>query len=217
MAPYSGRMRRGENEWVTRGLTGMVFVLVVMGAVAWAAWSNALLWALVAALTWSEWFKAPEGLPTRWPKALLWLFPVPALAALIWLGVANPYDPWPILSFLWMIWANDTGAFVVGKPLGKHKLWPSVSPGKSWEGTVGGAVMAALVAALALGPEWAWLGGLMGALSTAGDLTQSAWKRRRNMKDSGNLLPGHGGIMDRFDGFLYAAPVYVILWCIFAP
>ena len=217
MALYSGRMRRGENEWVTRGLTGMVFVLVVMGAVAWAAWSNALLWALVAALTWSEWFKAPEGLPTRWPKALLWLFPVPALAALIWLGVANPYDPWPILSFLWMIWANDTGAFVVGKPLGKHKLWPSVSPGKSWEGTVGGAVMAALVAALALGPEWAWLGGLMGALSTAGDLTQSAWKRRRNMKDSGNLLPGHGGIMDRFDGFLYAAPVYVILWCIFAP
>ena len=210
-------MRRGENEWVTRGLTGMVFVLVVMGAVAWAAWSNALLWALVAALTWSEWFKAPEGLPTRWPKALLWLFPVPALAALIWLGLANPYDPWPILSFLWMIWANDTGAFVVGKPLGKHKLWPSVSPGKSWEGTVGGAVMAALVAALALGPEWAWLGGLMGALSTAGDLTQSAWKRRRNMKDSGNLLPGHGGIMDRFDGFLYAAPVYVILWCIFAP
>ena len=210
-------MRRGENEWVTRGLTGMVFVLVVMGAVAWAAWSNALLWALVAALTWSEWFKAPEGLPTRWPKALLWLFPVPALAALIWMGVANPYDPWPILSFLWMIWANDTGAFVVGKPLGKHKLWPSVSPGKSWEGTVGGAVMAALVAALALGPEWAWLGGLMGALSTAGDLTQSAWKRRRNMKDSGNLLPGHGGIMDRFDGFLYAAPVYVILWCIFAP
>ena len=217
MALYSGRMRRGENEWVTRGLTGMVFVLVVMGAVAWAAWSNALLWALVAALTWSEWFKAPEGLPTRWPKALLWLFPVPALAALIWMGVANPYDPWPILSFLWMIWANDTGAFVVGKPLGKHKLWPSVSPGKSWEGTVGGAVMAALVAALALGPEWAWLGGLMGALSTAGDLTQSAWKRRRNMKDSGNLLPGHGGIMDRFDGFLYAAPVYVILWCIFAP
>ena len=210
-------MRRGENEWVTRGLTGMVFVLVVMGAVVWAAWSNALLWALVAALAWSEWFKAPEGPPTRWPKALLWLFPIPALAALIWLGKGDPYDPWPTLSFLWMIWANDTGAFVVGKPLGKHKLWPSVSPGKSWEGTVGGMVTSALVAALALGLEWAWLGGLMGALSTAGDLTQSAWKRRRNMKDSGNLLPGHGGIMDRFDGFLYAAPVYVILWCIFAP
>ncbi|MGB2015172.1 MAG: phosphatidate cytidylyltransferase, partial [Flavobacteriales bacterium] len=88
---------------------------------------------------------------------------------------------------------------------------------KSWEGTVGGVVASALVAGLSLGWEWAWLGGLMGALSTAGDLTQSAWKRRRNMKDSGSLLPGHGGIMDRFDGFLFAAPVYAILWCIFAP
>ena len=205
------------NEWVTRGLTGIAFVGVVMGAVIWSAWSNAMLWAVVAALAWSEWFKAPEGPATRWPKALLWLFPVPALAALVWLGEAEPYDPWPILSFLWMIWANDTGAFVVGKPLGKHKLWPEVSPGKSWEGTVGGVVASALVAGLSLGLEWAWMGGLMGALSTAGDLTQSAWKRRRNMKDSGSLLPGHGGIMDRFDGFLYAAPVYVILWCIFAP
>ena len=176
-----------------------------------------MLWALVTTLAWSEWFKSPEGPSTRWPKALLWLFPVPALAALVWLGEAEPYDPWPILSFLWMIWANDTGAFVVGKPLGKHKLWPAVSPGKSWEGTVGGVVASALVAGLSLGLEWAWLGGLMGALSTAGDLTQSAWKRRRNMKDSGSLLPGHGGIMDRFDGFLFAAPVYAILWCIFAP
>ena len=205
------------NEWVTRGLTGIAFVGVVMWAVIWSAWSNAMLWAVVATLVWSEWFKAPEGPATRWPKALLWLFPVPALAALVWLGEAEPYDPWPILSFLWMIWANDTGAFVVGKPLGRHKLWPAVSPGKSWEGTVGGVVASALVAGLSLGLEWAWMGGLMGALSTAGDLTQSAWKRRRNMKDSGSLLPGHGGIMDRFDGFLYAAPVYVILWCIFAP
>ncbi len=207
----------GGNEWVTRGLTGIAFVLVVMGAVVWSAWSNALLWALVAALAWSEWCKAPEGSTTAWPKAVLWIFPVPALAALVWLGEAEPYDPWPILSFLWMIWANDTGAFVVGKPLGKHKLWPAVSPGKSWEGTVGGVVASSLVAGVSLGFEWAWLGGLMGALSTAGDLTQSAWKRRRNMKDSGSLLPGHGGIMDRFDGFLYAAPVYAILWCIFAP
>ena len=62
-----------------------------------------------------------------------------------------------------------------------------------------------------------WLGALMGGLSTTGDLIQSAWKRRRGLKDSGNLLPGHGGVMDRFDGFLIAAPTYVLLWCIFAP
>ena len=206
-----------KNETTTRALTGVVFVAVVMGAVAWSAWSNALLWAVVAVLAWAEWFKAPKGPPTSCPKPLLFLFPVPALAALVWMGEATPYDPWPILSFLWMIWANDTGAYVVGKPFGKRKLWPAVSPGKSWEGTLGGVAAAAGVAWAALGLEWLWLGGLMGALSTAGDLTQSAWKRRRNMKDSGNLLPGHGGIMDRFDGFFYAAPVYVVIWCIFAP
>ena len=100
---------RVGNEWVTRGLTGIAFVGVVMGAVIWSAWSNAMLWALVAALAWSEWFKAPEGPSTRWPKALVWFFPVPALAALVWLGEAEPYDPWPILSFLWMIWANEQG------------------------------------------------------------------------------------------------------------
>lgn len=207
----------GTNESATRAVTGAVFVAVVMGAVAWSAWSNALLWGVVAALAWSEWLKAPESPASSWPKPLLALFPVPALSALIWLGATEPYDSWPILCFLWMIWANDTGAYVVGKPFGKRKLWPSVSPGKSWEGTLGGVATAACVAWAALGLEWLWLGGLMGLLSTAGDLTQSAWKRRRNMKDSGNLLPGHGGIMDRFDGFFYAAPVYVVIWCIFAP
>ena len=208
---------KSSNEWVTRGATGVVFVAVVMGAVAWSPWTNAGLWALVAALAWAEWAKAPEFPQAKFPKALSILFPVPALAALVWLGEAEPYDPWPVLSFLWMIWANDTGAFVVGKPFGKHKLAPTVSPGKSWEGTLGGVLASACVAWAALGLEWIWLGALMGALSTSGDLIQSAWKRRRGLKDSGNLLPGHGGVMDRFDGFLIAAPTYVLLWCIFAP
>ena len=70
----------GRSETVTRALTGTVFVGVVMGAVVWSPWSNALLWAMVAVLAWSEWFTAPEGPGTRWPKALLFLFPVPALA-----------------------------------------------------------------------------------------------------------------------------------------
>ena len=212
---------KGRSETWTRALTGSVFVVVVMGAVATAWWSNAILWVLVALLAWVEWFRAPQVLGSTWPKALLALFPIPALAALLWMSLGgphplDPYDPWPILSFVWMIWANDTGAYIVGKPLGKHKLWPSVSPGKSWEGFVGGVAVAAGVAWATLGLEFWWLGALMGVLSTAGDLTQSAWKRRRGMKDSGTLLPGHGGILDRFDGFLYAAPVYVLLYCIFA-
>jgi len=207
---------KGRGETWTRALTGSVFVVVVMGAIWHASWTSAALWNVVATLAWVEWFKAPKGPQSKWPQAVLFLFPVPAFAALLWMCEQEPYDPWPILGFVWMIWANDTGAYLVGKPFGKHKLWPSVSPGKSWEGTLGGMLAAAGVSWAVLGVEWMWLGALMGALSTAGDLTQSAWKRRRGLKDSGTLLPGHGGIMDRFDGFFYAAPVYVILWCIFA-
>ena len=208
---------KNPHEFRTRALTGGLIVAVVTGAVMWSVWSNALLWVVVATMSWIEWLNAPEGPVTRWPKALLFLFPVPALLALIWMGLAEPYNPYPTLFFIWMIWANDTGAYLVGKPLGKRKIWPSVSPGKSWEGALGGALSASLVAWASLGVEWSWMGFVMGFLSTAGDLTQSAWKRRRNLKDSGTLLPGHGGIMDRFDGFVYAAPVYVVLWCIFTP
>ena len=81
------------NEWVTRGATGVVFVAVVMGAVAWSPWTNAGLWMLVAALAWTEWAKAPENPEAKFPKVLSILFPVPALASLVWLGVAQPYDP----------------------------------------------------------------------------------------------------------------------------
>ena len=76
---------KSSNEWVTRGATGVVFVAVVMGAVAWSSWTNAGLWALVAALAWAEWAKAPEFPQAKFPKALSILFPVPALAALVWL------------------------------------------------------------------------------------------------------------------------------------
>ena len=207
-----------DNEWVVRSLTGVAFVAVVMGAVWLSPATNAALWLIVALLAWVEWRRAPQvNVEGKTFNVAVGLFPVPALLGLMWLGFQEPFDPWPIWTFLWMIWANDTGAFVIGKPFGKHKLWPAVSPGKSWEGTVGGVVASSAVAWVSLGMERFWIGALMGTLSTAGDLTQSAWKRRRGLKDSGNLLPGHGGIMDRFDGFFYAAPVYAILWCIFAP
>ena len=132
-----------DNEWVVRSLTGVAFVVVVMGAVWLSPLTNAALWLIVALLAWVEWRRAPqvngEG---KTFNVVVGLFPVPALMGLMWLGFQKPFDPWPIWTFLWMIWANDTGAFVIGKPFGKHKLWPAVSPGKSWEGTVGGVVAA---------------------------------------------------------------------------
>ncbi len=110
-------------------------------------------------------------------------------------------------------WATDIGAYAVGSTMGRHKLWPAVSPGKTIEGAVGGLLAAVLVTAF-LG--W-WfglpvvrgvvLGGLLGVCGQLGDLSQSAFKRRAGVKDSGAILPGHGGVLDRFDSLLINAPV----------
>lgn len=126
-----------------------------------------------------------------------------------------------ILAFLLIIWANDTAAYFVGIAAGRHKLAPSISPGKSWEGAAAGTAAGALVAALAA----SWLGmtpgraivfGLLVTIaSQIGDLLESAMKRRAGVKDSGTILPGHGGVLDRFDGILLAAPIayfMVRLW-----
>lgn len=204
--------RLNDRETRVRALSGAVFVVVVMAAIGWGPWSNAVLWAAVALLGLREgWRAQPES------KAKVALAVMPAAAAMgAWGWMSEPYDPWPVLAFVWMIWANDTGAYLVGKPLGKHKLWPRISPGKSWEGFIGGMAAAALVAGAVFGWEWSAMGALIGALSTAGDLTESAWKRRLGLKDSGQLMPGHGGALDRFDGFLFAAPAYWAFMCIFA-
>ncbi|HRH37582.1 MAG TPA: phosphatidate cytidylyltransferase, partial [Flavobacteriales bacterium] len=123
-----------------------------------------------------------------------------------------------LIGFMCLLWTNDTGAYLVGKPLGKHKLMPLVSPGKSWEGLIGGVV-------LTMGVAWfigthhhelslkAWLiaGFAISISATVGDLFESAMKRAAGVKDSGSIMPGHGGVLDRFDGYLFAAPVMVVI------
>ncbi len=110
--------------------------------------------------------------------------------------------------------ACDTGAYAVGIPLGRHRLMPDISPKKSIEGAVGG-LLAAIVVETALGmwllnlnlPASAALGVLVGVLAQIGDLAESALKRQADMKDSSGLIPGHGGVMDRFDSILFVVPV----------
>ena len=121
-----------------------------------------------------------------------------------------------------LLWTNDTGAFVVGKLIGKRKLMPSVSPGKTIEGAIGGAVLSVLIAIL-LSQFWLELSTtywiiaalLIHVTSVLGDLFESALKRDRNVKDSGDLLPGHGGILDRFDGLLFSFPCYYLFLNLF--
>ncbi len=136
--------------------------------------------------------------------------------------------PLSIFVFLWM---NDTGAYITGSLLGRHKLFPRISPGKSWEGSIGGGSIVLIVAALIAHIdhsqiltdwgltdmqtglstiEWMGLGLTVVIFGTMGDLVESLFKRTLGIKDSGNILPGHGGMLDRFDSSLMALPAAVI-------
>ena len=134
-----------------------------------------------------------------------------------------------MLAIFIMIWLNDTGAFIVGSTLGRHRLWERMSPKKSWEGFFGGVVFAVASAfvfkgcfassypALSLGAMLG-LGALVGVFATWGDLIESMIKRALGVKDSGNILPGHGGILDRIDSLLLVVPaatIYLVLVNIF--
>jgi phosphatidate cytidylyltransferase len=117
-----------------------------------------------------------------------------------------------IFYSLFIIWATDSGAYFIGKSLGKHKLWPEISPNKTVEGFLGGVICAVIVAVLFV--FFAKLNGSIVAITIVlsifgqiGDLVQSAFKRHFNVKDSGNILPGHGGILDRFDSLLFVWPL----------
>ena len=128
-----------------------------------------------------------------------------------------------VLGFLLILWLNDTGAYFIGSLFGKHKLFERISPGKTWEGSAGGALFA-LLTAWGLSfvfhrldvVQWLILALITIIAGTLGDLVESMLKRSLGIKDSGNILPGHGGILDRFDAVLLSAPfvfVYLALFC----
>lgn len=127
------------------------------------------------------------------------------------------------LSVFVFLWINDAGAYICGSLLGRHKLFPRISPGKSWEGSIGGGILVIVVASLVpsilgnldiLGNlgilEWIGLGVTIVVFGTWGDLVESLFKRTLGIKDSGNILPGHGGMLDRFDSTLMAVPASVV-------
>ena len=197
------------NEIITRSLTGVVFVSIVVFATTFDLITATVLWIAVLLQGLKEYRKL-KGAPLGY---LLITLAVVSLWAMgqpfeVWIG-------WKVVAFLTWIWANDTFAYLggrlFGKKLIKRGLAPNASPNKSWEGAFVGAIGAAFVGWLWMGNQGAFLGLLTGILSTLGDLVQSALKRRANVKDSGTLLPGHGGVLDRFDGLLIAAPVVLII------
>lgn len=147
---------------------------------------------------------------------------IPSWMAVIYLHAYDPDRPGLLLYLLVLVWVADTAAYAVGTAWGRHKLAPRVSPGKTVEGLVGGAV-AVMVLALICGTmvwrltAWPLAVWMLLALTTTlaavlGDLVESKFKRVAGVKDSGRILPGHGGMLDRIDAFTCAAPVFVLGW-----
>lgn len=172
------------------------------GVAVWPRWPTALLGALYLGL--------PGGVLVRWRLE----------AEMAFLQINRPGAIAPYAPIVWLfvtLWANDTTAYFVGLAAGRRRLAPRISPGKSWEGAVAGAVAATLTAAVgsvALGvPLWtgAVLGAAVSVTSQAGDFFKSSIKRRAGVKDTGTILPGHGGVIDRFDGLLAASPIVYLL------
>jgi phosphatidate cytidylyltransferase len=136
----------------------------------------------------------------------------------------HEFQPYILLALFITIWVNDTGAYLVGITLGKHRLFERISPKKSWEGFFGGAIFALIsgyVFSLLITEinliEWLIFSEIVVVFGTFGDLIESLIKRTVHVKDSGNLIPGHGGLLDRFDSLLLAAPaIFIYLSILFS-
>ncbi len=132
------------------------------------------------------------------------------------------FSPAIVIGFFLLVWANDTGAYLVGITFGRHRLFERISPKKSWEGFFGGLIIAIVAAWFLAGwlgvvdrREWIIVAVIVSVLGTFGDLVESMLKRSCNVKDSGSILPGHGGFLDRFDSTLIAFPVVYLFISLF--
>lgn len=264
------------NNFVTRTLTGAVFITVLGGAILWSPVSFMFLFGVIALLGINEFYKlfgATEYKPNVYTGTLAgfvfyliscgyvsqvlpssaYILVIPFVSAifiaelysrhtkpfqnigltllgaayvvipfslLVLSGFTMPsnalynYNPTIILGFFFLLWTSDTGAYLVGITMGKHPLFPRVSPKKSWEGFIGGIVLTLVVAfvisrfftVLSL-TDWLLIGAIIAIFGVLGDLIESLLKRSLQIKDSGNILPGHGGILDRFDSVIFSAPL----------
>ncbi|MEO6884262.1 MAG: phosphatidate cytidylyltransferase [Bacteroidia bacterium] len=128
-----------------------------------------------------------------------------------------------ILGYFFLMWTNDTGAYLCGRAFGKHKLFERISPKKTWEGTIGGVILSIAIAFVIAHfftqlrlVDWIVIALIVSIIGSLGDLVESLFKRSINVKDSGKILPGHGGILDRFDAVLISTPFVIAYLLIFA-
>jgi phosphatidate cytidylyltransferase len=195
---------------VAAAVTAAVLVAVFLGHLGYykSAWLAVPICALAAALV-------ARGVAERAADAAYGvLYITPAALCLVWLRSTNQGHWWTLMLFA-CTWAADIGAFAVGSVVKGPKLWPRFSPNKTWSGFVGGLLAASATGAMMAGLSVfrldlraaALVGFAVGLATMAGDLWESALKRRFGVKDSGDLIPGHGGLLDRVDGLMFAVVV----------
>lgn len=216
----------------TRSLTALVFVIVMLGGLLWNDWSFLTLFVLIHFGCWYEYVKVIKKINSEkyLPYTLLGILyiTIPICLMLALRGTwSNLLDPdilathgktIPIL-IIFSIWINDTMAYLVGSIIGKTPF-SKISPKKTWEGTIGGAILCILFIGFlfpllsekyfypfAEKQTYFLIAGICAIFGTLGDLLESKLKRMANIKDSGTIMPGHGGFLDRFDSLLIATPI----------
>ncbi|HVN34552.1 MAG TPA: phosphatidate cytidylyltransferase [Casimicrobiaceae bacterium] len=229
-ASLAGYARGAQTLFVAATIAIGAAVLALLATGNEARWADVVLLACSTATAFWV-IVAPPWLAFRWkPSSGV------ALAIVGWIALTGAWvalvalqarSPWLVLAAMAIVWIADTAAYFAGRAFGRHKLAPQVSPGKTWEG-VYGALAAVAIYALALTPFsaaagrsaattplavaiWVACALALAALSVEGDLFESLLKRNANVKDSGRLLPGHGGVLDRIDALLAAMPAAALL------
>ena len=207
----------------------VAFMLLVMhllpGLAPWILGASVIWWGIATYLVLTYPQSSEHWASAACKLAVGLLILLPAWQGLV-LIKQEPLGNWLIMAVMVLVWGADIGAYFSGRAFGKRKLAPQVSPGKSWEGVYGGLVLSLVITAIVgLVRDWSFaqmLMGLIGAavivfISVVGDLTESMFKRQSGIKDSSNLLPGHGGVLDRIDSLTAAIPVFAVLLWMAAP
>ena len=232
----------GAACWESLRLFGHHFIIptavIWTGIFVWLAWMGVgpqllLIWAISAAAWIGKFIPSLKfGLPrlnSGSNRIFSALYLISILACFLAMLKFQQHSTSYLLSVLIIVWVADVGAYFSGKAFGRRKLAPTISPGKSWEGAIGGwlSVLVLSVAStqipalqdsfpVMLQQRWGWLGlaimlSLLTSASVVGDLVESQLKRRAEMKDSSNLLPGHGGVLDRIDALISVLPFAILL------
>ena len=204
----------------TRVISGVSLAALLLGIVWQGGWIFHLLVLMAAMIMVKEWNGLTEQDGAGWRAAGMLYAAVPC-ASLIWLRTqsfaSDPHGGAHVVLFIFfLVWATDIGAYFAGRQFGGPKLAPAISPNKTWAGLAGGMLAAAVVGALfhSVTPFPATLGlciligPLLAIVAQTGDLFESWMKRRAGVKDSGTLIPGHGGLLDRIDGLTFAIPAF---------